>query len=171
MPAAASQTANELEVLRHQARTVREVVRVNIDGLTHEESLIQPHPGGNCLNWVLGHLLWVYVGALQLLGQEPVMEEGAVKRYARGSAPLRDPAEAVEFRELKAKWDQASERIDAGLAGLSSETLNRPAPFIPGNDPDETIRSLLSAISFHQAYHAGQTAILRRIVGKEGAIR
>jgi uncharacterized damage-inducible protein DinB len=26
-------------------------------------------------------------------------------------------------------------------------------------------------LMFHQAYHAGQTAVLRRIAGKEGAIR
>lgn len=170
MPATASQTTGELEVLRHQARTVREVIRLNLDGLTHQESLIQPQPGGNCLNWVVGHLLSVYEGTLQLLGQEPVMEEGALKRYVRGTPPLRNPTEALEFRDLLAAWNQATERVDAGLAGLSPEVLNRPAPFSPSNDPDETVRSLLTVILFHQAYHAGQAAVLRRLVGKEGAI-
>ena len=29
----------------------------NLDGLSHEESLVIPEPGGNCLNWVLGHIV------------------------------------------------------------------------------------------------------------------
>ena len=40
-----------------------------------------------------------------------------------------------------------------------------------GNDPDETVGSLLSVVLFHQAYHAGQTAVLRRVAVKDGAIR
>ncbi len=67
-------------------------------------------------------------------------------------------------------WDEATRRIDAGLAGLAPEALDQPAPHSPGNNPNETVRSLLSVTFFHQAYHAGQTGILRRIAGKEGAI-
>jgi uncharacterized damage-inducible protein DinB len=64
----------------------------------------------------------------------------------------------------------AAERIDVGLADLTSEALDAPAPASPNNDPDETVRSLLALVSFHQAYHAGQTGLLRRIAGKDGAI-
>jgi uncharacterized damage-inducible protein DinB len=70
-----------------------------------------------------------------------------------------------------AAWDETTERIDTGLAGLASETLDAPAPFSPSSDPNETVRSLLTTVFFHQAYHAGQTGILRRIAGKDGAIR
>jgi len=48
--------------------------------------------------------------------------------------------------------------------------LDRPVKSPTGN-PNETVRTLLTTIMFHQAYHAGQTAVLRRIAGKEGAIR
>jgi hypothetical protein len=33
------------------------------------------------------------------------------------------------------------------------------------------VRSLLATVAFHQAYHAGQTGTLRRVVGKSGAIK
>lgn len=171
MATAATQTLNEVEVLRQQAGATHKVVQRNIDGLGHEESLLQPAPGGNCLNWVLGHLLAVYDRTLPMLGQEPVMGTDALKRYARGSAPLANPAEAVDFEELRTAWDESARRIDAGLASLTPEVLDRPAPHSPGNNPDETVRSLLGVTLFHQAYHAGQTGILRRIAGKEGAIR
>lgn len=171
MTAAVSETVSEVEVFRQQAGMTHQVVRANVEGITQEESLIQPQPGGNCLNWVVGHLLCIYGKALLMLGQEPVMAEDALKRYDRGSAPLVDPADALDIRELMTAWDETAQRIDAGLAGLTPEVLDRPAPHSPSGNPNETVRSLLATIFFHQAYHAGQTGTLRRIAGKEGAIR
>ena len=171
MTTAAPTDVREVEVLRHQLQMIHKVVEINVQGMTHEESLIQPEPGGNCLNWVLGHLLWAYNGALPLLGQESVMDKDAVKRYARGSSPIEEPTEATDVQELLSRLGEATKRMDAGLASLTSEVLDRPAPSSPTGNPNETVRSLLTTLLFHQAYHTGQTGILRRIAGKEGAIR
>jgi hypothetical protein len=57
-----------------------------------------------------------------------------------------------------------------GWTGLATKKLDEQAPHSPTNDPKETVRSLLASISFHQAYHAGQTGLLGRVVGKPGAI-
>ncbi|HVG08418.1 MAG TPA: DinB family protein [Thermoanaerobaculia bacterium] len=171
MTTAAPATVSEIEVFRHQAGMVLKVVQVNTDGVSQEESLIQPSPGGNCLNWVVGHLACIYNRALPMVGQEPVMEEEALKRYDRGAPPVKDAAEALELRDLLAAFEKATERLDAGLAGLAPEALDSKAPGSPSGNPNETVRSLLSTIVFHQAYHAGQTGILRRVAGKEGAIR
>jgi uncharacterized damage-inducible protein DinB len=170
MSAPPMDAVSELQLFRQQARMAHQVVRLNIEGLTHEESLIQPRAGGNCLNWIVGHLVWVYAGALPMLQQEPPIAPGPLSRYARGTPPLRDPAEARDFAELVAAWDEATRRVDAGLAGLPAEMLGSPAPHSPGDDPNETIRSLLATICFHQAYHAGQTGVLRRVIGRPGAI-
>jgi uncharacterized damage-inducible protein DinB len=120
---------------------------------------------------VLGHLLSVYDGFLPMLKQEPVIGAAALARYARGAPPLENPADAVHFAELLTAWNEASERMDLGLAGLDPEMLEHPVPNSPTGNPDETVRSLITTIMFHQAYHAGQTAVLRRIAGREGAIR
>ena len=170
MTRTAPATLSEVDLWRHQTAMTRSVVGANLAGLTHDDSLVQPRPGGNCVNWVLGHLLTVYNGVLPLLGQEPVMDEAALKHYARGAPPIRDHAEALDYEKILAGWNQAVERIDAGLAGLTPDALDRPVKSPTGN-PNETVRSLLTTIMFHQAYHAGQTAVLRRICGKEGAIR
>lgn len=171
MTTVAAGTLNEVEVLRHQARMAHRVLRMNAEGVTHEESLIQPQPAGNCMNFVVGHLMSVYDQALPLVGQEPVLGVEALQRYMRGSPPLRDPGEAMDFGRLLAAWDTASERLDTGLAALTPEVLDRP---MPGPDSGgaltETTRSLLATIVFHQSYHAGQTGVLRRIAGKPGAI-
>ena len=162
--------SNDIEVLRSSARMTRQVIKLNLEGVTHQDSLVQPSPGGNCLNWVLGHLLWVYDQALPLVKEQPVLEESTLNRYARGSAPLQNPSEAIQFDVLVKALDKATERIDAGLANLTTTELDARAPFSPNNDPNETLRSLLSTVSFHQAYHAGQTGVLRRLIGKPGAI-
>jgi DinB superfamily len=122
------------------------------------------------LNWVIGHLVVAYQSVFPLLEQEPVLPEERLKPYARHSSPLTDRAEALPFQELLAAFDKASERVDAGLASLAPRRLNEAAPFSPVNNPKETVRSLLASISFHQACHAGQTGLLRRIAGKPGAI-
>lgn len=168
---AAVETASEAAVFRHQAGMIHKVVQINVDGITQEESLIQPQPGGNCLNWVVGHLVSIYETALPVVGQEPVRGKEALKRYARGSAPVQDASEAMDLQELLTLWDEASKRFDAGLANLTAEVLDQPAPFSPGKNPNETVRTLLCAVLFHQAYHAGQLGLLRRAAGKEGAIR
>ena len=121
MTTAAPATVNEAEVFRHQARMIQAVIRMNVEGVTQEESLLQPSPGGNCLNWVVGHLLCIYNNVLPLVGQERVMEEAALKRYDPGAAPIREAGEALELRDLLTAFDKATERFDAGLAGLSPE--------------------------------------------------
>jgi uncharacterized damage-inducible protein DinB len=165
-----AESANEIEVFRHSARTVQKVVQLNVEGLTQSDSLIQPRPAGNCLNWVVGHLVCVYENVLPLLGQKPVMDADTLKRYDRGSPPIKSAADAMELSELMTAWDEAAERIDTGLAGLTSEALEAPAPFSPSGNTNETVRSLLIVILFHQAYHAGQMGMLRRVAGKNGAL-
>jgi uncharacterized damage-inducible protein DinB len=157
----------EVEVFRQLARLSHQVLRANVADMTHEESLIQPEPAGNCMNWVVGHVLHVYAGVLTRLGQTPVLSLDELARYARGGAPLRDGAEALRFERLAEAWDASWPRVDAGLAGLTPEALE--APGLPGFG--DTVRDLLGFVFFHQAYHTGQAGILRRIAGRAGAIR
>ncbi|HEX8906951.1 MAG TPA: DUF664 domain-containing protein [Longimicrobiaceae bacterium] len=170
MTAVADAPATEIAAFRHQATLIRQVLRLNTDGITHEESLIQPVPAGNCLNFVVGHLLWVYNNVARMLGQEPVMPGGELDRYARGSRPLTDPAEAIDFATLLSAWETACDRVEEGLGTLTSGFLDLPAQNSPTNNPNETNRTLLGTVFFHQAYHTGQAGILRRIAGKAGAI-
>jgi uncharacterized damage-inducible protein DinB len=170
METTASEKIGEVEVWRHTARIVHTVVKMCAGDFNQEESLMQPEPNGNCLNWVLGHLMCVYDNILPALGQAPVMGAGRLERYDRGSAPLHEADEAIEMKELLTAWDESMKRMDAGLAGLTRERLNEPAPFSPTNYSKETMRSLLTTIFFHQAYHTGQAGILRRMAGKTGVI-
>lgn len=170
MTSTAKAQLEAVQILRQSAATLYRMSKMNLDGVTHAESLVQPPPAGNCMNWVLGHLVSIYDVMLPLLNQAPVLDAETSKHFARGSQPVREPGQAVEFSKLVAAWDESSRRVDAGLASLTSEVLSSPAPFSPTKNPDETVRSLLAFLLVHQAYHVGQTGLLRRIAGKPGGI-
>jgi uncharacterized damage-inducible protein DinB len=171
MPGATSTLETELQGYRQLAGMANAVIGMNVAGVTHEESLRRPTPGGNCLNWVVGHLVWVYNGFLPLLEQAPVLADGALERYRRGGPPLDDGTDAMDFGTLMTAWSEAAARVDAGLAALSPEKLDGPGVRTGADSVDESFRASVATVLFHQAYHAGQTGVLRRLVGREGAIR
>lgn len=162
----------EVDMLRQQARTIHQVVLNNVAGITHEDSLTQPLPAGNCLNWVVGHLVHIDQRILRRLDQPAVISPDSVDRYKRGSFALTDPSEAIPLPTLVDAWTASAPGIDAGLAALTPAALaSHVGPTPANNNPTDTVCALLTFLMFHQAYHAGQTGILRRLAGKPGAIK
>jgi len=145
------------------------VLERNVGGVSHEESLISPQPGGNCLNWVLGHLTRTRNGVLTLVGQKPLFPNEELNAYD-GWVPFR-PETALSFDELKRRFKALQEPLVNGLNGMSLEAMDKPAPLSPTGNPKETVGSLLASIAFHEAYHVGQTGLLRRVVGREGVVK
>jgi uncharacterized damage-inducible protein DinB len=146
------------------------VLKIDTEGLSHEETLRQPAPGGNCLNWVLGHVLANRNTVLRALGEEPIWSAETAEPYERGSAPLTDGSKAVLLERMLADLDASQERIQGALKDMSPERLAQAPPAGTTKDEDDTVETLLTVLAFHEAYHAGQTGLLRRLVGKPGAI-
>ena len=138
-------------------------IGANARDLTHEESLIQPHPGGNCANWVLGHIVQNRGQVLELLGEEPVWSPADGDRYKRGSAPIVEGGNAKPSPKILEALDRSQERLMAGLSRAKDEDLG-PA------EVKGSLAGKLAVLQFHEAYHAGQLGLLRRIAGKKGAI-
>lgn len=170
MGTAAARQSTEIAILRDQNQVILWSIKTNTEGISHADSLVQPKPGGNSMNWVVGHLLCVYNKILPGLGQSPLPDSERLQRYDRGSSPIQDH-EALDFTTLLTSIEEAARRFDAGMDSLQPEALDRKAPFSPRNNPEETLRSLVTIFLFHQAYHAGQTGILRRVIGKPGAVK
>ncbi len=142
----------------------------NTEGVSHDQSLVQPHPGGNCLNWVVGHLADSRDKLRGVLGLAPTLSEADSPVYARSAEPLTDASKATPFAELTAGFAQDQDEIVAAVAALSPEQLAAPAPFSPAKNPKETVATLLAGLVFHEAYHIGQTGVLRRIAGHAGVL-
>ena len=140
-------------------------LKMNLAGITHEESLIQPQPGGNCLNWIVGHILANRKGILGLLGKDPAWNNEEAAPYQRGSEPLTDPDKAKDLGEMVALLEAAQESILAGLSEISEEQLQAASP---NEKLGDTVETMLAGLVFHEAYHVGETGILRRLLGHEG---
>jgi len=96
-----------------------------------EQSLAQPSPGGNCANWILGHLTNVQNGVMQLLGEKPVWKAGSSR--GRGSTPSRaDQRDRLEYPQ--GPVPRVARSVHAAISSLS--TKPSPSPFrIPSVAP------------------------------------
>lgn len=157
------------EVVAGQFGASMGVTMRNIDGVTHEDSLNQPQPAGNCLNWVLGHIIGARNNMLKILGERPLWEDGVAGPYQRHGEPLTDASKALPWDRLVADYKASQEIVLRALQQMPPERLAEKAPFSPTSNPNETIGSLLWTFAFHEAYHAGQIGVLRRIAGKPPA--
>jgi hypothetical protein len=141
------------------------VMSANTAGISHVQSLTPPGNAGNCLNWVVGHLVKARNDALGLLSRASPFPNTKFDRYGQGQPPLLNPEEPLPFEELLADFAALQEPWIAALKNATPEQLLAPVPNSPTGNPNETVGSLLAALAFHEAYHLGQTGILRRILG------
>ncbi len=161
----------DLEALMIQMQYNGYVLEVNSGGLTTEDSVVRLEPGGNSYNWILGHILSSRNKLLRMLSREPVWDADLEKQYDRGTVSIKAPADAYSLPDMLRDLKISQDSILQGMQNMKPEALAAKAPFSPGGNPMETIGSLLATLVFHESYHAGQTGIIRRLLGKEGAIR
>lgn len=136
----------------------------NLGGLDETEALAHPQPGGNCANWLVGHLLVYRDRVHQLLGLPPAWPEalGEVGPYQRGGdGTLAAPR---SLAELLAALRASQEAVIPALEALTPARLAEPA------SKDQSVAGQLGFLAFHEGYHAGQAGLLRRVLGKPGAI-
>ncbi len=138
------------------------IAQLQAKGLTHADSLLQPLFRGNCLNWVLGHMLTNRDAILGWLGEGSVGGERA-ERYRRESDPVTGPAdELLPLDELLTLLTASQEKLAAALTALSDEDLEREVVLGTRASP---LRNRLFFLYFHDTYHVGQTELLRQLAG------
>lgn len=129
--------------------------------LLHEESVLQlPFPG-NCVNWILGHILVSRHTTLRLLGARPLWEPEILARYDSGSAPIRGATDARRMEDLLRDVDETQCRIEAALQACQEVDLERMAETDRGVRP---VWQHVEGLHWHETYHMGQFQILRNYV-------
>jgi uncharacterized damage-inducible protein DinB len=156
--------------LVNQLSVIHFTVHKNLAGITHEESLVAPLGGGNCINWVLGHVVYSRSGIARALGQQPLVARERTAIYERGAAALDARSDAVPLEELVQLYDAYQADLVPSLAGSDEATLAREVPGLFKRDVLEPLGVFLSSLVFHEAYHVGQLGLIRRAIGKPGAI-
>lgn len=91
------------EYLLNQFRFNQMTLTMLLKDVDHSESLQGPEPGGNCINWMLGHLIATRGRLLRDLGREPAWREEVAEAYspvidgfAERALPLEDLKELLE---------------------------------------------------------------------------
>ena len=141
----------------------QDIIHQQLNGINHADSLLQPPFRGNCLNWVVGHILDIRDEALQLLGLPGVMTEAERMAYGYGSQPIVDAAQACELDSLVSRLDESLVAIVSKLEALSQADLEREARIWRGPMP---LAEALSYQRWHESYHTGQLEYLRQLAGK-----
>ncbi len=146
------------------------VIMMQIDGITHEESLIQPPFFGNCMNWVLGHMVMSRERILIMIGAPRVWTQEQCDRYERGSQPIIDPQDALPFDKIVADFKTAQERILDWFKTCTPGDLAVEA--VPHHIPTDSAPrwDWLEFLLWHEAYHIGNLELLRQLAGKNDKV-
>ena len=132
------------------------VLNRNLKDITHTESLVTPAGGGNSLNWVVGHIIVSRDDIRELIGLDRHCGDD-MKMYDRDTEPV-SPDKLMDFSKLLEMFNDGEGILEEKLKSTDLRVNN------------EKYR-MVTFLAFHEAYHVGQTGILRRIIGKEGAIQ
>jgi hypothetical protein len=143
------------------------VIKAQTRGLSHADSLRLPPFRGNCLNWVVGHIIKGRNEALQRLGAETVWEQATIDLYATGSDLEIARANALPLEQLLEDLDETQACLEAALQNASAEQLE--ARLQIGNQT-VTVLNRLSGLHWHETYHAGQLELLRQLSGVDDQI-
>jgi hypothetical protein len=147
-------------------------IKRNLDGVSNEETLLSPQPSGNCMNWVLGHLVLARNLAITLAGAGPMNGKELLDRYGRGTEPLKPGEAPVDLATLRGIFEDSQQQLLPALAAMSDEALAADIPEALRRPPlVGNVGNALARMNAHENYHNGQLGMLRRLVGREGAIR
>ena len=144
-----------------------QIIMLQTEGLSHEDSLLQLPFRGNCLNWVLGHILVGRNRVLELLGQTPILEEVETWRYESESKPIVSDEQALPLSLLLRDLDRSQQQISAALESCSPGALAR---VIEGQRRQQSVGQAIASLHWHETYHTGQLELLRQLAGTDDAI-
>ena len=141
-----------------------EILLKQVGGLSHVDSLIQPQPGGNCLNWLMGHLVGNLQIILDVLDAPRLSGVPDYKRYGYGSAPVTgDAPDVVPLETLVAHYGLLSNAICTRLELMSEAQFEEEIEHFMGK---VTRGWAAFFFFFHNTYHLGQLEQLRNLAGK-----
>jgi uncharacterized damage-inducible protein DinB len=143
------------------------VVEKQTEGLTHADSLLQLPFRGNCLNWVLGHIVAGRDGILKLLGESPIWSEEEAAPYDRGSEPITCDGNVHSLEKLLSDLNRSQALLVAALERTPQEELEKTIETFRG---ERTLGNHVAFLLWHEAYHVGQLELLRQLAGKDDAV-
>lgn len=138
----------------------------NLADVSHTESLLVPSGASNNINWLLGHIIATRAEMLRFLGAAPLWNTEQAELY-KPEAREKFRQHPAALDELKSALSQSLTILERGLAAFEprwGEATGRKPLF----GEAETALHRILYLACHEAYHAGQIGVIRRLLGKPG---
>lgn len=144
-----------------------ELVKRAVGGLSPDELRARPGEGSNPMLWIVGHMAATRYVLLTWFGAS-VAGPAWAPQFARGSAvDITGAYPAIE--ELLAALESSGALLRETAATMTPEQWAAPSPrTFPIADP--SLKGTFAFMVFHEAYHVGQLAYLRKWLGHSALV-
>lgn len=159
-----------IAMLTDQIRAARAYTESLLDADDPADWFRMPTEGVSHVAWQVGHLAFAgYRLALERVrGPRPddvqLISDAFLAQFGRGSSPDPDPSSYPDAAEIRATFDRVQARVITELAVLDDAELDRPVA-VP-HRLCGTKAEILAWAARHEMFHAGQIALLRRLLGR-----
>lgn len=160
------------EFLAEELQDTREWTRKLIADLHGDDWVFQPAPGLAHPLWICGHLA---VSQHTLVFVRCLKQNILVESFSR-HFPIGGPiASAKDYgypniANILDTMEDMHEQTVAAVHGMSDALLSEPAFAADGKSPHPHYKDKRGAVAHcnrHEAFHAGQLAMIRRLLGKQ----
>jgi len=117
---------------------------------------------GPSIAWTIGHLMHSRVWVLNALGVE--RDNPYEQAFGKGAAT--DGADYPSLGELRAQWDALAAQLMSALAEVDEDTLETVLE--DGWHAEQTKRDQVVFFAWHEGYHMGMIAAMRKAMGYPG---
>lgn len=157
--------ANVAEAMSYSLKKSHLMMHRFIDDLKPHEFEHQPHPGANCVAWILGHLTLVDRRQLTWLGVTdlPPLPDGFEERFKTTRTTAGEQKGYGDPAELVGLFDAHRQRLIECLPTVDPARFTQPPSFQTPMFADCGEATLFMGL--HVAMHAGQISLIRRSLG------
>ena len=159
-----------LELALNEIKTARNYTRRLLEDLAPEDWFRQPTEGVTHIAWQVGHLAMAEfrLALERIRGERPedakLISPDFLQKFAKGSTPQASARDYPPPEEILAVLHRVHERTLVETPHVADAELDRP-PEKPHPLFTRKIDSLFWCAR-HEAIHAGQIGLLRRLLGK-----
>lgn len=167
-----SQLQNEIQTWIGTLGTNQWLIESQVEGLSHEQSMITPPFRANRMNWVVGHIVEHRDWMLRALDETTLMSANDVMTYRRGSEEMQADSDVLELVTLIALLKRSKDTLIATLSQADEDFLQEKPQtgILLESHKDKTRFQRLQGLLWHETYHTGQLELLRQLAGTNDAI-
>ena len=137
-----------------------------VQGLSAEQLMSSVSEASNPILWIAGHVANTRFGLCAMLGRKLHRPWGDVfNRSATRPAADGYP----ELSAILGAWTEVSTALMPRFEELTDADLCAPAPR-PFPIPDKSMRGAIAFLAYHEGYHLGQMAYIRKWLGFPGLV-